>query len=273
MSKDNVCKLLAEKYPDDFARWLITVESPVKVLKTELSIEPIRADSVTFLQTTNRILHIEFQTLTKSKPPIPFRMLDYFVRLVKQYNLPVTQVVIFLQETTNEIAFTEEYVNEMTTHRYRVIRMWEQDSTMFLNNPALLPLAPLTRTDSPEQLLSQVAQSVAKIPSRESRQEIAAYTEILAGLKFEKDLIRRFLSEDIMQESVIYQDIEEKGKQKEALSFCMLLLNQRFGELESSIVERVNVLPVEKLEALGVALFNISEIDDLITWLEENGNS
>ncbi len=77
-----------------------------------------------------------------------------------------------------------------------------------------------------------------------------------------------------MQESVIYQDIkqkgEEKGKQKEALSFCMLLLNQRFGELESSIVERVNVLPVEKLEALGVALFNISEIDDLITWLEEN---
>ena len=281
MSKDNVCKLLAEKYPDDFARWLITVESPVKVLKTELSIEPIRADSVTFLQTTNRILHIEFQTLTKSKPPIPFRMLDYFVRLVKQYNLPVTQVVIFLQETNNEIAFTEEYVNEMTTHRYRVIRMWEQDSTMFLNNPALLPLAPLTRTDSPEQLLSQVAQSVAKIPSRESRQEIAAYTEILAGLKFEKDLIRRFLSEDIMQESVIYQDIEqkgerkgeEKGKQKATLSFCMLLLNERFGELESSIVGRVNVLPVEKLEALGVALFNISEIDDLITWLEENGNS
>ena len=240
-------------------------------------LEPIRADSVTFLRTTNRILHIEFQTSTKSKPPIPFRMLDYFVRLVKQYNVPVTQVVIFLQETNNEIAFTEEYVNEMTTHRYRVIRMWEQDSRMFLNNPALLPLAPLTRTDSPEQLLSQVAQSVAKIPSIESRQEIAAYTEILAGLKFEKDLIRRFLSEDIMQESVIYQDIEQKGERKGEkkgkLSFCMLLLNERFGELESSIVEKVEVLSVENLEALGVALFNISEIDGLTTWLEENGNS
>ncbi|MBC1218633.1 hypothetical protein GNF10_25260 [Nostoc sp. UCD121] len=34
----------------------------IKVLKTELSIEPIRADSVTFLQTENRILHLEFQT-------------------------------------------------------------------------------------------------------------------------------------------------------------------------------------------------------------------
>ncbi|MDJ0677688.1 MAG: DUF4351 domain-containing protein [Calothrix sp. MO_167.B42] len=277
MSTDNVCKLLAEKYPQDFARWLLAGESPVKVLKTELSIEPIRADSVTFLRTTSRILHIEFQTLTKSTPPIPLRMLDYFVRLVRQYDVPITQVVIFLQETNNEIAFTEEYVNEMTSHRYRVIRMWEQDSPMFLNNPALLPLAPLTRTYSPEQLLSQVAQSVAKIPSKESRQEIAAYTEILAGLKFEKDLIRRFLSEDMMRESVIYQDIEQKGekkgeeqgKQKEALSFCMLLLNQRFGELESSIVEKVEVLSVEKLEALGVALLNISQMDDLIAWLEE----
>ena len=275
MSTDNVCKLLAEKYPQDFARWLLAVELPVKVLKTELSIEPIRADSVTFLRTTNRILHIEFQTLTKSTPPIPLRMLDYFVRLVRQYDVPITQVVIFLQETNNEIAFTEEYVNEITSHRYRVIRMWEQDSTMFLNNPALLPLAPLTRTDSAEQLLSQVAQSFAKISSKESRQEIAAYTEILAGLKFEKDLIRRFLSEDIMRESVIYQDIEKKGEnkgeQKEALSFCMLLLNQRFGELESSIVEKVEVLSIEKLEALGVALLNISQMNDLIAWLEENG--
>ena len=80
-----------------------------------------------------------------------------------------------------------------------------------------------------------------------------------------------------MQESVIYQDIEQKGERKGEkkgkLSFCMLLLNERFGELESSIIEKVEVLSVEKLEALGVALFNISEIDDLITWLEENGNS
>ena len=170
MSYDNVCKLLAEKYPDEFARWLLPVEPrKIEVLKTELSIEPIRADSVTFLQTENRILHIEFQTLTKSTPSIPFRMLDYSVRLMRQYDVPVTQVVIFLQETSNEIAFTEEYVNETTTHRYRVIRMWEQDSTLFLHNPALLPLAPLTQTTSPQGLLSQVAQSVARIPDRDIR--------------------------------------------------------------------------------------------------------
>ena len=274
MSFDNVCKLLAEKYPFDFAKWLLPQEpKTIKVLKTELSIEPIRADFVTFLQTENRILHIEFQTNPQSKPPIPFRELDYSVRLIRTYQVPVTQVVIFLQETNDPIVFTEEYINETTRHRYRVIRMWEQDSALFLDNLALLPLAPLTQTSSPQSLLSQIANNVAKIADRETKQDIAAYTEILAGLRFEKDFIRQLLSEDIMQESVIYQDIlqkgEGKGEQKEAVKFCLMLLNQRFGQLDSEILERVKVLSVEHLENLGAALFNISEIADLVTWLNQ----
>ncbi|MFN9170787.1 MAG: Rpn family recombination-promoting nuclease/putative transposase [Dolichospermum sp.] len=274
MSFDNVCKLLAEKYPFDFAKWLLPqAPKTIKVLKTELSIEPIRADFVTFLQTENRILHIEFQTNPQSKPPIPFRELDYSVRLIRTYQVPVTQVVIFLQETDDPIVFTEEYVNETTRHRYRVIRMWEQDSALFLDNLALLPLAPLTRTNSPQGLLSQIANNVAKIADRETKQDIAAYTEILAGLRFEKDFIRQLLSEDIMQESVIYQDILQKGErigeQRGEVKFCLRLLNQRFGEIDSLIVERVKGLPVEQLENLGAALFNISEVADLVTWLNQ----
>jgi len=278
MSFDNVCKVLAEKYPAEFVNWLLNEEPiKVKVLKTELSLEPIRADSVTFLQTTNRILHIEFQTRTISNPPLPFRMLDYSVRLIRQYNVPVTQVVIFLQETNNEIAFTEEYVNETTTHRYRVLRMWEQDSAIFLDNPALLPLAPLTSTTSPQRLLSQVAQSIARIPDRNTRQDIVAYTEILAGLKFEKGLIRQFLSEDVMQESVIYQDIlqkgEERGKQQEAFRFLMRLLTRRFGEIDSSIIERIRLLSTEQLEVLGEEFVDFSTISDLVNLLEQQENS
>ncbi|BAZ47791.1 hypothetical protein NIES4103_03950 [Nostoc sp. NIES-4103] len=91
---DSLCKVLVEKYPRNFIRWLLNQEPrQIKILKTELSIEPIRADSVTFLQTENRILHVEFQTTVKSKTPIGLRMLDYYVRLTRQYQVPVTQVV------------------------------------------------------------------------------------------------------------------------------------------------------------------------------------
>ncbi|BAY26969.1 hypothetical protein NIES2100_67890 [Calothrix sp. NIES-2100] len=275
MSFDNVCKVLAEKYPADFVRWLIGEESTnITVLRTELSLEPIRADSVIFIQAGNRILHIEFQTLTKSNPAIPFRMLDYCVRLKRLYKCSVTQVVIFLQETDDEIAFTEEYREESTIHSYRAVRMWEQDSRWFLGNSALLPLAPLCRTDSPRELLSQVSQEVARIADRETRQNTAAYTEILAGLRFEKDLIRQLLSEDLMQESVIYQDIlhkgEERGEQKEAFRFLNRQLNRRFGEIDSSIIDRVRVLSTEQLEVLGEEFLSFSDVSDLVAWLERN---
>jgi predicted transposase YdaD len=274
LSYDNTAKYLAELYPAEFAKWLLPDKTTeVTVLKTELSIDPIRADYVTFLQTSSRILHIEFQTLPKSNPPIPLRVLDYYVRLKRQYNTPVTQVVIFLQQSSDPIAFTEEYTDEFTIHRYRVIRLWEQDSALFLDNPALLPLAPLTRTDSPATLLSQVAQNIAKIPDRDERQNIAGCTEIFAGLRFEKDLIRQFLREDIMQESVIYQDILQKGNKQGEERLILRQLNRRFGEIDSSNIERVRVLSVEQLETLGEALLDFSSVDDLIVWLDQQPNN
>ncbi|BAY20084.1 hypothetical protein NIES21_59540 (plasmid) [Anabaenopsis circularis NIES-21] len=270
MSFDNIAKYLAEKYPADFAKWLLMSEpQKVTVLKTELSIEPIRADSVIFLQTESRIIHIEFQTLTKSNPPVPLRMLDYYVRLKRQYRKPITQVVIFLQETDDVMAFTEEYADEATVHRYRVVRLWEQDSALFLDNPALLPLAPLTKTDSPSSLLSQVAQKIAKIPDRVERQNIGGCTEILAGLRFKKDLIRQFLQEEIMQESVIYQDIVQSTEFK----FLYRLLNRRFGEIEPLLVQQIRDLSTQQLEALGEAFLDFDSVVDLETWLKGQADS
>ena len=270
MSYDNTCKYLAEEYPTDFVRWLLGVETQdVNVLKTELFLEPIRADSVTFLQTTNRILHIEFQTEPVSKPPIPFRMGDYSFRLKRKYQCPVTQVVIFLQETANEIAFTEEYRDETTIHRYQVIRLWEQDSALFLNNRGLLPLAPLTKTDSPAALLNQVAQTVATISDITEQQNITGCLGILAGLRFDKDLIRQFFREDIMQQSVIYQDIWERSKKEEALKLARFIINGRFGEIDSSLMQQIEKLSAEQIEALVEVFFNFSNSSDLQAYLNQ----
>jgi predicted transposase YdaD len=266
LSYDNACKYLAEQYPADFVHWLLGVTaSKIEVLKTELTLEPIRADSVTFLQTDNQILHIEFQTLPKSRTPLNFRMLDYSVRLKRQYKCPVTQVLIFLQETDNEVAFTEEYRDYTTIHKFEVVRLWEQDSKVFLDNSALLPLATLTRTDSAQSLLSQVAQKVATIPDREQQQNIAGCVEVLAGLRFEKDLVRQFLREDIMKESVIYQDIV----QKEALKMINRLLKRRFGDVNDPLMTKIRNLSADDLEDLGEALFDFDEVADLVTWLNQ----
>lgn len=68
-------------------------------------------------------------------------MLNYYIRLKQIYWCDIEQVIIFLQPSNSEMVFKTEYVDKNTRHRYRVIRLWEQDATPLLNNPALLPLA------------------------------------------------------------------------------------------------------------------------------------
>jgi predicted transposase/invertase (TIGR01784 family) len=84
MSYDNTCKFLAETFPTDFATWLLgEAIALTKLEPSELSVEPIRADSVIFLESSELILHIEFQT--KTDEDMAFRMLDYWVRLHRKY--------------------------------------------------------------------------------------------------------------------------------------------------------------------------------------------
>ncbi|MEH2199145.1 MAG: DUF4351 domain-containing protein [Nostoc sp.] len=110
-----------------------------------------------------------------------------------------------------------------------------------------------------------MAEQVATIPDREERQNIAGCVEILAGLRFDKDLVRQFLREDIMKESVIYQDIV----QKEAFKLISRQLRRRFGDIDASLVEQVRNLSAEQLENLGEALLDFSEVANLIAWLEQ----
>ncbi len=265
MAYDNVLKRLAAEYPSALIQWLLGVEAAtIELLPTELSLEPIRSDAVYFLPQLKRILHIEFQTDPRSNPPVPLRMLDYWVRLYRQYCCPIEQVVIFLKPTNSQIVFTEEFAVGNTVHRYRVARMWEQEPATLLANPGLLPLAVLARTDAPTSLLKQVADLVEQIDEPQQQREISAYTEILAGLKFDKDLIRRFLREELMRESVIYQEI-----QQERVSILVLRqLTRRVGQLAPEIRLQIQQLPVVQLEELGEALLDFSTVQDLTDWLQ-----
>ncbi len=81
-----------------------------------------------------------------------------------------------------------------------------------------------------------------------------------------------------MQESVIYQDILQKGlqqglqqgRQEEALSLLMRQLTRRFGKVESQWQERVRGLSLAQLEELSEALLDFERVTDLTIWLDEH---
>ena len=77
---DTICKFLIETFTTDFASCLLG--EPITLTKlspSELSLEPIRVDALMLLQSDSLVLHVEFQT--QPEPEIPFRMLDYRMRV------------------------------------------------------------------------------------------------------------------------------------------------------------------------------------------------
>jgi predicted transposase YdaD len=130
---DNLSKFLAQEYSRDFATWLIG--KPVKLTElkpTELSLEPIHADSVILLKSRGLISHTEFQT--DPDPEIPFREADYALRIHRKF--PRHDFIDFFEA-------------KRFRHEFNVIRIWEQPTEKFLKYPGLWPYAALSNTSDP----------------------------------------------------------------------------------------------------------------------------
>jgi predicted transposase/invertase (TIGR01784 family) len=270
---DNVCKFLAENYSRDFAQWLLGEPiSFTQLSPSELSLEPIRADALILLESDQIILHLEFQT--DPDPKMSFRMLDYRTRVYRRFpKKTMRQVVIYLKETSSPLVRENAFILPNTRHEYEVLRLWEIPAEKMLGLSGLLPLANLGKTPNRPEILRQVAAKIDNIEGRTEKSNLAAATAILAGLVLSKEIIGSLLREEIMRESVIYQDIRESGKaqgrREEAVSLILRLLNRRLGEISSTLSQQIRELSLEQLETLGEALLDFTSLTDLTTWLLE----
>jgi predicted transposase/invertase (TIGR01784 family) len=208
---DNVCKFLAETFSTDFATWLLGEPIALTQLSpNELSLEPIRADALILLQSSEVVLHLEFQTQPDAE--MPFRMIDYRLRVYRRFpHKRMRQVVIYLKETSSERVQQNTFTVPGTRHEFEVIRLWEQPTEVLLQYPGLLPLAVLGATNDRNSILQQVAQEIEEIDDQRQQSNVAAATSILAGLVLDQRLIQRLLRQEIMKESVIYQEIKAEG--------------------------------------------------------------
>jgi predicted transposase/invertase (TIGR01784 family) len=271
---DPTCKFLAESFPADFATWLLG--EPITLTKlspTELSLEPIRADSLILLHSDGLILHIEFQT--EPDPTMPFRMADYRLRLHRRFpDKEIRQIVIYLNPTGSELVYQTVFEIPGMRAEFEVIRIWEQPTQPFLESTGLLPLAVLTKTLDKAQTLRQVATRVEAISEQRVQSNIAASAGILAGLILNRDFINQVLRREIMQQSVIYQEWKEEflqeGEQLGEARLILRLLTRRIGDLTPEIRSQIQSLPLAQLEDLGEALLDFREGADLEDWLRSH---
>ena len=275
---DPVCKFLVENFSADFAAWLLEESvSFAELNPSELSLEPIRADSIILLESQSvagqTILHIEFQT--NPDPKMPFRMLDYWVRICRQEPKKVIrQVVIYLRPTQSEQVYQTRFQKGKTSHEFEVIRLWEQPFESFLNSPGLLPFAVLSRVADPVLALEQVAIQIRDTVEPQAQAGIIASTAIMAGLLLEESLIQRIIGMDLLEQSSIYQSIKQKGVQQavqqqlqEEHALALRMLAQSLGKIPASLESNVNQLSISQTRGLIEATLRFSSLPDLESWL------
>lgn len=282
---DNVSKFLIEQYSPDFASWLIGEPIALTELSpSELSLEPIRADALVLLQSTEVILHCEFQT--DPDATMPFRMADYALRVFRRFpQKRLVQVVVYLRPTESEMVKQTTFIANRLRHEFEVVRLWEQPTEIFLQRPGLLPYAALSQTSDRASVLRDVAKAIEILPDRQQQSNLAAASGILGGLVLDKQVIRRVLRRELMQESVIYQELREEAREEarqelreavrqearleEARSLILRLLTRKVGEVPGATQSQIEALDLTQLEELGEALLAFGTLADLSQWLEQ----
>jgi predicted transposase/invertase (TIGR01784 family) len=244
---DDTCRFLAEHFSADFASWLLGESVTMTELQpSELSLDPIRADALILLESDESVLHIEFRTLPKNN--IPFRVLDYRVRMYrKNPTKPMRQVVIYLKQTGSELAYQTSFTMERTRHEFDVIRLWEQPASLFLQYPGLIPFAVLGQSADAEETLRQAAQRVDQIADLTMQANLMAASAILAGLKLEDEVVYRVLRRDIMQESTVYRSIQREAQKEEKRAIAINLLRRGIA---MDIIAPSTGLSIEEVQQL-----------------------
>jgi predicted transposase YdaD len=183
----------------------------------------------------------------------------------------VRQIVIYLNPTGSDLVYQTVFEIPGMRHEFEVIRIWEQPTEPFLEATGLLPFAVLSKTPDKAQTLRQVAAKVDAISDNRVQSNVAASAGILAGLILEKGFINQVLRREIMQQSVIYQEIlqegEQKGRQEGERLLILRLLSRRIGTIAPNIEAQITTLSVPQLEELGDALLDFSSSSDLELWL------
>jgi predicted transposase YdaD len=73
-----------------------------------------------------------------------------------------------------------------------------------------------------------------------------------------------------LEQTRVYREAEQQGEMKATQALILRLLNRRVGNVSPAVEMRVKALPLLRLEDLGEALLDFSQMSDLMAWLDAN---
>jgi predicted transposase YdaD len=274
MSKpyDATLKELLEIEPTDWPQLVGLAPERVDVIDADVSTVTAAADKVLRLHGPSpSLMAVEFQS--RSDDSLPLRLHMYNAILEHRHGLPVRSLVLLLTPQADHSNLTGLHQSRCADEephvqfRYRVIRLWQIPKERLLSGGlAMLALAPLgaVREEELPGVIERVADELRQRVDAPLRGKLWTAIFVAMGLRYEQPVVSRLLrGVHEMEESVTYQWIIEKGKQKgieqgreegalsEARKMLILAGEQVLGAPDVRARKTIEAIPdVELLEQL-----------------------
>ena len=297
---DAAVKTLIEQYPLDWLRRLgVPVEGAVTLVEADLSTVSADADRLLRIEAPEPTL-VDLELQSSRDPKLPYRLLLYAALALYRHQEPLLGMVVLLRREADAPELTGHLSRVAAgggrvDFTYRVVRLWEQEPEWALEGGlGMVPLAPLTHLTVAE-LPGVLEEMKARLGETEPALRATLWTTayILMGLRYPREVCEWARREvEAMKESVTYQAILEEGREQgleqgreqgleegreQGLEQGLeqgreqgvrhMLLRQgeaRFGAPEAEVVQALQSLPLDRLEALSLLLLRVESWDELL---------
>jgi len=242
MKSDVSIKRLLQIKPEDWASFLFPELDEIKLEDMPTDMVPKMESRLDNVKRVNGafISHVEPNGYLDHT--LPARMLRYRAD-IREYTLykyrelpPISQTVImFFEKHDNKVHSLQDnyFEGQGLNYGYRVLKVWEIDPQDILSRKLtglypLLPIAKHGEGESGEQIITDSIDAIYTVEDAALRVDLLAVMSILAGEKYSKELVKKYIGREQLMESALFQEwVEEfviEGKQEQKLEMAKRLL-------------------------------------------------
>lgn len=229
---------------------------------------------------------------------LPSRMRAYAGLATEKYGLPTYPVLVNILPPSTTVTirdrFESTFLGLQARQDYQVINLWEVDAAIVFERSlsALLPFVPVLKNGGESTV---VQQALNQLRQDEQLVELESLLAFFASFVLESEVVRQIMRWDmaVLRESPWYQEIlregerqgeqrgrqegrqegMQEGRQEEGRSLILKLLTRRIGSLTPEMLVQIQALSIDQLEALGEALLDFTQPEELMTWLANHQSS
>jgi hypothetical protein len=281
---DTTLQGLSALYSRDFLAWLkggdvVWLQEMNSVIVTQER----RADFlIRYLDEhgEEQFLHIEIQNRINEDEAfvqMPYRVAYYGLAARGRYGKMPQQVLILIKDSAAARRVPSFFEEGRMRVDFDIVRLWEVDPEPLLQSGliGLLPLIPLMRGDSVEELLETCTESISEqVQSNQERSELIGIALLMATLRNKnisaRDFLRRKEMSNILLESPIFEELFgeklEEARQQTLLDTerqaVLRALQHKFRSLPEELTQRMeSITDRQRLEQLLYAAMDAATLE------------